>query len=547
MQQANATRLRDLVQAAARARAAGDFPTALSVASQAAREGLGHPVLLRIQAEALATAGRFADAGDVLNRALSLAPRDPLTIADIGRVLVAENRVGDAIAAFTAAVSVRPDFADAWLELGSAHELAGDAVAARAAYEKASALAPQNARAWAALAAIAVRRGNNEEARALAKRAMGLEPDESLASLALAHADVNDGAVEAARERLEGLLAGGALDERQTQVALGLLGDALDRLERPADAFAAYSRMNDLMLEKNASRFGEQGTVESHLEFVRRLTRWFERQDPALWRQPVAVGDTVSPVRRHVFLLGYPRSGTTLVENILASLPDVRALEERPTLADADLALLRDDPSLDKLTHLDPALADQLRSAYWKRVRADVPDVDGKVFVDMAPLNGLKLPMIARLFPNAVVVLCRRDPRDVVLSCFRRNFRVNASTYQMGRLDSAARHFDAVMRLTELHVGMLPLPVHVVNYADLVADFEGTTRALAEFVGLPWTKEVHDFSRTAAGRELRTVSAPQVRRGLFDGTNQWLKYREQLAPVLPVLEPWVEKFGCTPS
>jgi hypothetical protein len=293
----------------------------------------------------------------------------------------------------------------------------------------------------------------------------------------------------------------------------------------------------------NAGRFGDGGPVENHLELVRRLTAWFERQDPAAWRQPVAAGDHASPVQRHVFLLGYPRSGNTLVENILASLPGVRALEERPTLTEADLAFLRDKGALDQLAQPDPALLARLREAYWGRVRTEVPDVDGKVFVDMAPLNGIKLAVIARLFPDSIVVLCRRDPRDVVLSCFRRHFRVNASTYQMAGLERAARHYDAVMRLVDLHVAVLPLPVHVVDYSALVGNFDETTRELARFVGVPWTEAARDFSRTAAAREVRTVSAPQVRRGLFDGTRQWERYREQMAPVLPLLEPWARKFG----
>jgi cytochrome c-type biogenesis protein CcmH/NrfG len=500
-------------------------------------------LLLRVQAEALAMAGRYRDAGQLLNRALALAPNDPFTITDIGRVLVAENRVEEAIRAFQAAVTVRPDLAVAWLELGSACDINGDDAGARTAYEKVRTLVPADAEAWAALATIALRRGDVEQARSLAEEALQRRPDHPGAGLVMASTDLERGATPEGLSRLEALIARKVLDERQLPVALGRLGDALDRLGRTQEAFGAYERMNAETVRVNAERFGDGGSVENHLELVRRLTCWFERQDPAVWRQPAAADGYVSPVRRHVFLLGYPRSGNTLVENILASLPEVRALEERPTLADADLAFLRDEGALDQLAHVDPDLATRLREAYWRRVRAEAPDVDGKVFVDMAPLNGIKLAVIARLFPDAIVVLCRRDPRDVVLSCFRRHFRVNASTYQMAGLERAARHYDAVMRLVELHCAVLPLPVHVVDYAALVGNFDETTRALAEFVGVPWTEAARDFSRTAAAREVRTVSAPQVRRGLFDGTRQWERYREQMAPVLPLLEPWVRKFG----
>ncbi len=543
MQKVNASRLESLVRAAAQARRSGDLAKALAVANQAASEKLAHPLLLRVQAEALAMAGRYRDAGQLLNRALALAPNDPHTITDIGRVLVAENRVEEAIRAFEAAVTVRPDLAVAWLEMGSARDIVGDDAGARTAYEQAKSLVPGDAEAWAALATISLRRGDVAQARPLAEEAIRRRPDHPGAALVLASVDLERGDAEEALTRLSALIARNALDERQLPVALGRQGDALDRLGRTHEAFDAYRRMNEETVRANAVRFGDGGPIESHLALVLRLTRWFERQDPAAWREPAAPAGVTSPVRRHVFLLGYPRSGNTLVENILASLPDVRALEERPTLADSDLAFLRDDSALDQLTHLDPALAERQREAYWRRVRAEVPDVEGRVFVDMAPLNGIKLPMIARLFPDAVVVLCRRDPRDVVLSCFRRHFRVNASTYQMAGLERAARHYDAVMRLVELYLAVLPIPVHIVHYAALVADFDASTRALAEFVDVPWTEAAREFSRTAASRDVRTVSATQVRRGLFDGTRQWERYREQMALVLPVLDPWVRSFG----
>jgi Flp pilus assembly protein TadD len=548
MQDRNATRLETLVRAAAQARRAGDLTTALAIAGQAAQERLEHPLLLRVQAESLAVAGRYPEAGQLLNRALALAPNDFYTITDIGRVLVAENRIAEAIEAFQAAVKIRPDFAIAWLELGSAREILGDDTAARTAYERTRELVPNSTEALAALASIAMRRGDVMQARALAEEALRLDADHPGANLVFASTDLDRGAVEAAHSRIAPLIERRVFDERQQQVALGLLGDALDRLDRIADAFAAYTRMNEETVRVAAPRFDDGGRIESHLQFVQRLTRWFERQKPADWREfPAAGAAGISPVRRHVFLLGYPRSGNTLVENVLASLPGVCSLEERPTLTEADLAFLRDDRALDQLVHLDPALAARHREAYWQRVRAELPNVDGQVFVDMAPLNGIKLPLIFRLFPDARVVFCRRDPRDVVLSCFRRHFRVNPSTYQMAGLERAARHYDAVMRLVAMHLDVLPLPVHVVEYAGLVADFDATTQGLADFVGVQWTEGARDFGRTAAAREVRTVSAPQVRRGLFDGTRQWERYREHLSPVLPLLEPWVTRFGYEPS
>ena len=543
MRDPSSTRLEAMVRDAVRAQQAGDFAAALAIAQHAAADKLQHPVLLRIQGQALAMAGHYPEAGAMLNRALALDPRDAQTIADIGRVLMAEDRADDAMAAFRAALSVRPDLAELWLELGALHELRREDAAADAAFRKAHALLPSAAGPLAAMASVAARNNDPAGVREFAERALRVQPDHAAASLALAGLDFRERRYDEAVARVERLIAAGTLDEQQSLAAYSTLTEALDKLGRYREAFEASARWNEITRRTYAPRFGDGGRVENHLHFMQRLMDWFARQDHARWRQPWDPGDYVSPVKRHVFLFGYPRSGTTLLENILASFPGVRGLEERPTLAAPDWEFLRNDQTLDRLTDLDPDLARAQRAAYWQQVRREVPDVDGNVFVDMGPLYGIKLQLVARLFPDAILVRCRRDPRDVVLSCFKKAFRVNASTYQMTTLEGAARHFDQAMRLTELHLGVLPLPVHVVDYATLVADFDTTTRALAEFVGVPWTEDVRAFERTAAGRSLRTASADQVRRGLYDGTRQWLRYREQLEPVLPILEPWVTRFG----
>ena len=122
----------------------------------------------------------------------------------------------------------------------------------------------------------------------------------------------------------------------------------------------------------------------------------------------------------HVFLLGYPRSGTTLTEQILATIPNVVSLEEAPTLAAGEKYLSSD--GIAALVALNEDEVAALRKNYWAVVNAAGIDVSGKTFIDMDPLKGAALPLIARLFPDAKIVIMHRDPRDVVWSCFRRNF-----------------------------------------------------------------------------------------------------------------------------
>jgi hypothetical protein len=116
--------------------------------------------------------------------------------------------------------------------------------------------------------------------------------------------------------------------------------------------------------------------------------------------------------------------------------------------------------------------------------------------------------------------------------------------YHLLTLEGAASYYDTVMTLSELYREILPLPQHLVRYESLVEDFEGTARAACDFLGLAWDRRLFYFAAKARSRGIATPSAAQVARGLNrEGEGVWRRYREQMAPVLPILEPWVRRFG----
>jgi hypothetical protein len=121
---------------------------------------------------------------------------------------------------------------------------------------------------------------------------------------------------------------------------------------------------------------------------------------------------------------------------------------------------------------------------------------------------------------------------------------MNPSMYQLLTLEGAAAFYDSVMTLSEIYRDVLPLPQHDVRYESLVEDFEGTARAACEFIGIEWDPGLFDFAARARTRGIATPSAAQVARGLNrEGEGVWRRYREQMTPVLPILQPWVERFG----
>ena len=160
------------------------------------------------------------------------------------------------------------------------------------------------------------------------------------------------------------------------------------------------------------------------------------------------------------------------------------------------------------------------------------------------PLNTIHLGLIARLFPAAKILFALRDPRDVVLSCFRRRLVITAHMYEFTRLDSAANFYAAVMDLGQFYRGTLGLSLLDTHHEDLLADFDSEMRRVCDFLGVAFDDAMRDFATKARARDIKTPSGLQVLRGLNkDGAGQWRRYAEQLETVQPILEPWILRFG----
>jgi tetratricopeptide (TPR) repeat protein len=516
---------------------------AAQLALQAVADGVEHPSLLNLAASARHGEGRIDEAVELLKRARSLGPRDPNILNSLGICLKAQGRLEGALEAYESALRIDPRLAAAHFNRGTVLEALNDINGSRTAYERAAALDRSYVEPVASIAWLDAQAGDPGAARTHAERALAISRTNVLARMALASAELQQGQLSEASARLLEIIHDPELTPINRSIVLGLIGDLLDAEGRPAEAFAAYAASNAELKALNAARFEGPGD-ESPLANAKRLSAWFEGADSEPWRTAPKPRPRAADPRAHVFLVGFPRSGTTLLETVLAAHPDVVSLEEKDSLAAQSAHFLASSDGLERLARIDAAEAARQRETYWAAVRSFDIEPRGRVFIDKMPLASVALPLIAKLFPHARILFARRDPRDVVLSCFRRRFGMNPSMYQLLTLDGAAAYYDAVMRLSELYRDLLPLPRHIVRYESLVDDFEGTTRAACDFLGLGWESGLLDFAAKARTRGISTPSASQVARGLNrEGKGAWRRYRDQMAPVLPILEPWAQLFG----
>jgi tetratricopeptide (TPR) repeat protein len=517
-----------------------DFERAAALAEKTLASGFEHPLLLNVLATRLEQEGKFEDSLRLLERAVSIAPGDVGARNALSMCLQRLDRHAEALDHLDILLKKNPALGFAHANKGNALISLGLLGRAKLSHLRALELEPGNFVAMAALGSIATHRGEHDEARRWAELALAAAPGFPDAVLSLAAAELAGGATARAEALLQQLIMDARAGPSDKARASGLLGDVLDAAGRYAEAFGAYTTCNEALRQIHR-RFATGTSVPA---YTRTLSATVRNTSPGQWVARAAPDATPGDPLEHVFLIGFPRSGTTLLEVVLDGHPQVASIEEHELLTDGVLRFMREPSTLQPLLQAEESQLTASRTAYWDAVRRAGVDAAGKVFVDKHPLNTLKLPLIARLFPRAKILFAIRDPRDVVLSCFRRRFNMNPAMYELLTLSGGAAFYDAVMEFADQVRPLLGLGWHVVRYESLVGGFEQEMRAVCEFLNLEGVGGMGDFAARVQQRERATPSTAQLARGLVrSALDTWRHYNTPLQPVLPLLDPWVERLG----
>jgi tetratricopeptide (TPR) repeat protein len=514
-----------------------DRERALSLATEAWQAGDQQPLVLMLVAERLEEQGEQAHALELLRRALEQEQDEPEIWRRYGHLLAKAGRFAEAIEAFDEALDIAPDALPVLTAAGDASYRAGSLRSALSYYERVNELSPDQPEVLGAMAAIHAGLQDPERAREFGRLALQLSPQVPSAQLAMARADLLSGDAESALRRVLPLVQA----QSQSRVALlDIAGEALDALGRTAEAFKAYGARNNALDEiysPVAARVRERRADQA-----RRTAKWLHGAGTEVW--PRTPEHAAIPAAGHAFVLSFPRSGTTLLEKCLAAHPAIATLPEIDLLESPGAEFLQSDEGLLRLARAPSATLNSYRKEYWSSAtRLAGGSLEDKVLVDKLPLHTLALPLIRQLFPRSRIIFAIRDPRDVVLSCFRRRFQVNSAMYEFLALERAAAFYDAVMQLAANAAAVLPLERMDVHHEELISNFELEMGRILQFIGLEWDDRVHGFADLAK-KTPRTPSDLQLAKGLnASGVAQWKRYRTELQPVMPLLERWVRQFG----
>ncbi|OHC73238.1 MAG: hypothetical protein A3H92_11715 [Rhodospirillales bacterium RIFCSPLOWO2_02_FULL_58_16] len=419
---------------------------------------------------------------------------------NLGNVLKGRGDLEGAEKVFRRAVALKPGYADAQVNLGGVLFVQGRFAEAEDAYRRAVLDNPNHAEAHNGLGVVLLAVARLNEALACFNRAVELDPGHAEALYALASS--RSGSLDETKVKgIEARLAAGEKLATAERIALHFsLGEIYDEKGEFPEAFAHFQAGNDLR-KIELERRGHVFDAKAHDRLVERIINTYS---PALFaeRQGCGVRSTLP-----VFIVGMPRSGTTLVEQIAAGHPLVHGAGELN-----EIALLADGS-----TGAAEAYIARLQGLAGEAARV----------IDKTPFNFLYLGVIALLFPQARIIHCRREARDLRLSCYFQNF-VSPFPWSAD-LKDLGRYFNAYRRLMDHWSNVLPLPVLDVDYENVVSDLEGQSRRIIDFLGLPWDESCLAFHKNT--RVVATAGSWQVRRPLYaTSVGRWRNYEQFLGP-----------------
>lgn len=479
----------------------------------------------------LASLGRHEDGLTVFQEAVRLSPRDATALLECGQALMRLDRSREALVALADAARIDSRNADVFVAMGLAFLDIEDRQRAEQAFKFAIQAKPDHDAAYLNLGLLLEQGNRIDELKALLRQAAARGARGSDLDYLQALALRRDGNLDAALEKARDVYAS-SIDPA---VRAHFIGQVADQLCQTELAFASFEEMHWAMAQSPLGQTLDRRAYQVEVEHMAAVTTaaWFER-----WPSVTLPTEPPSPI----FMVGFPRSGTTLADTLLLGHPDTHVLEEVPILPRVVEEMAGGVEAIGKIGEDEVV---RLRSRYFDELARVAPEAIGKRVIDKNPLSMLRAPLIHRLFPDAKIIFALRHPCDVVLSCFMQNFKLTQAMASFLDLTSGSLLYDRVMAYWEQCRSILPLDVHMLRYEALVADVEGEMRSLLDFLGMAWDPAILDHQRTARERGfIRTPSYGQVTEPVYArASGRWERYRPQLFEVLPILYPWVEKFG----
>ena len=579
------------------------------VARQALAADPNNLDVLKALAYSLHVQAKHRESEEVYVALANLEPSQPLHWMNVGTARRCDDRIDEALYAFARAAALGANTADFYYNVALAHIARDDYEAARSLLQKALTLAPDDAEVryrfafccyetlrtdealaaldgWETLAAapdvsasaghLMMKLGEIGRAEPTVRKAVlqgDADPRATLTLIQLLERTNRIAEARALFDELRTQSAAASLGsdlkmteaqlahrESRHETAVALLSDIVTECERPhlryfqqfplarsLDALGRYSEALATLSEAHASQLAyiklaapaalyapPLAIVDQSCE-APDIARWVDDSEPAAAESPI-------------FIVGFPRSGTTLLELVMDAHPQLTSIDEQPFLQNAlDDILTEKVRYPGELATLTQAQLERIRGAYWAKTARRVERAPDERLIDKNPLNVFRLPVIKRLFPNAKIIFAIRHPCDVILSCFMQHFRAPDFALLCQDIPTLAAAYRRTFDFWYAQQELLQADVLELRYERLVDDFEPNVRRVFDFLELPWDPAVLSPAKRAQQKQfISTPSYSQVIQPInARSIGRWRNYQEHFTASLPILMPYLERWNYT--
>lgn len=299
----------------------------------------------------------------------------------------------------------------------------------------------------------------------------------------------------------------------------------LEKQQKFDKAFASYTKSNETLRQTDAYKnlsgqnyytFNITKMIRSNIENIKNIRV------------------QISGEKKVVFMIGFPRSGTTLLENILSVHSQIETIEEKPIVSDILEFFYQDGNLQKKLQEISEADITALQNHYLQKRDEYLTHSDSEIIIDKLPLNIIHIGLLYRIFPNAKFIISVRDIRDVALSCYFQNFAINDAMAYFLEWDTTIKYLHEIISLGVQQIRELSIPFQLVEYEKLVETPFKVVKEVIDYLGLEWQDELRDYREKVSGKNINTPSYAAVSEKITTKNRQrWKNYPNQTSQILP--------------
>ncbi len=513
--------------------------------------------------------GKIDEGEEVLKKALTLNPNSPMALNNLGNILSKKNKNSEAELVYRKAVELKSDFSLAYDNLGSLLSKQGNLIAAEKFTEKAIHYNPKFELAYVNLGSIKIDLDKLAEAEKLFLSAIEINENFSYAYRNLFRLYEKTNSLKKLKDKIDSLEKNKfIIDEKflfQARIYFREKDyiNAKKFIDQVSDEWIKNTDHQTNLLYWSYRAFIEEKVGNYNEAFKcfenSQLNLKYENFNPEIFQKYIntyrrnldnknfivknnsSKEDEFSPV----FLIGFPRSGTTLLDTILRSHSDIDVIEEKPLINSVEQIIKsKFKYSLEELHKLTSEDLDVLRNHYLEILKSSCDNKNAKILIDKFPFQTVCLPLINLLFPNAKVIFTHRNPYDTVLSCFQQSFEPNNAMSNFRSIDAASKIYDLTMSIWLDYKTKLKINYITSKYEDLIEDFDNHILKILNFLDISWDENIKNYRNTALKRgKINTPSSSQVVQPLYKSSiSKWKNYEKYFANSKQYLNKWNNYF-----